>query len=234
MDGATEALRWAMTETFNNLFPSIHQLPESAKLPRQPRQINSNRKSMATSALQIETNRANARHSTGPRTPDGKQRSSLNAVRHGLTGQMIVMPHEDMQVYLTHCDSFVAEWKPTGVTETHLVQSIADIQWRLHRAHAHQLNIDDVDDRAMDRITRYTSRIQRDLQSSIKLLLSLQTQRKAHEQKDLEEAAMLHKFFEMKQEPWYPSEFGFVLTTTEIERHVRRSSYLERAKAHGG
>ena len=187
---------------------------------------------MATTALQIETNRANALHSTGPRTPDGKQRSSLNAVRHGLTGQMIVMPHEDMQAYLAHCDNFVAEWKPAGATETHMVQSIADTQWRLHRAHAHQLNIDEMDDQAMDRITRYTSRIQRDLQSSIKLLLSLQTQRKAREQKDLEEAAMVHKYFEMKQEPWNPSEFGFVLTTPEIDRHIRRTRHLEQAKKH--
>jgi hypothetical protein len=30
-------------------------------------------------------NRANAQHSTGPRTESGKQRSSLNALRHGLT-----------------------------------------------------------------------------------------------------------------------------------------------------
>ena len=187
---------------------------------------------MATSALQIETNRANARHSTGPRTVEGKERSSLNAVRHGLTGQMIVMPHEDLQVYLAHCDSFLAEWKPAGITETHIVQSIADTQWRLHRAHAHQLNIDDIDDQAMDRITRYTSRIQRDLQSNIKLLISLQSQRKAREKNDLEEAATLHKYFEMKQEPWKPSEFGFVLTTTEIGRYIGRSSHLEQAKKH--
>ena len=189
---------------------------------------------MATSALQIETNRANAQYSTGPRTADGKQRSSLNAVRHGLTGQMIVLPHEDMQAYLTHCDSYSAEWKPAGVTEAHIVQSIADTQWRLHRAHAHQLNIDDMDDLAMDRITRYTSRIQRDLQSNIKLLISLQSQRKAREQKDLQEAAMLHNYFKMKQEPWSPSEFGFVLTTPEIARHVHLATHLEQAKKSKG
>ena len=91
-----------------------------------------------------------------------------------------------------------------------------------------------MDDQAMDRITRYTSRIQRDLQSNIKLLITLQSQRKAREQNDLEEAALLHKYFEMKQEPWNPSEFGFVLTSAEIERHIRRSSHLERAKKKGG
>lgn len=29
-------------------------------------------------------NRANARHSTGPRSPEGRARSSLNALRHGI------------------------------------------------------------------------------------------------------------------------------------------------------
>ena len=43
-----------------------------------------------------EINRANSQHSTGPKTAAGKQRSSLNALRHGLTGQIVVMPTEDL------------------------------------------------------------------------------------------------------------------------------------------
>lgn len=39
-----------------------------------------------------EINRTNAQNSTGPKTEAGKQRSSLNALRHGLTGQIVVMP----------------------------------------------------------------------------------------------------------------------------------------------
>ena len=41
-------------------------------------------------------NRENAQHSTGPKTEAGKQKSSLNALRHGLTGQTVVMPAEDL------------------------------------------------------------------------------------------------------------------------------------------
>jgi hypothetical protein len=44
-------------------------------------------------------NRANAAHSTGPKTEAGKQRSCLNAMRHGLTGHTIVLPVEDLVAY---------------------------------------------------------------------------------------------------------------------------------------
>jgi hypothetical protein len=37
---------------------------------------------------QIRANRANAQHSTGPRTAAGKLKSSRNAYRHGLSGPM--------------------------------------------------------------------------------------------------------------------------------------------------
>jgi len=37
------------------------------------------------SQRQVEANRRNARHSTGPRSPSGKKTASRNAYRHGLT-----------------------------------------------------------------------------------------------------------------------------------------------------
>ena len=40
-----------------------------------------------TSQKQIEANRRNAQAATGPKTEEGKSRSSLDAMRHGLTGQ---------------------------------------------------------------------------------------------------------------------------------------------------
>lgn len=43
-----------------------------------------------TSAAQLEANKRNAQHSTGPRTGAGKARSSQNAVKHGFTGRLLV------------------------------------------------------------------------------------------------------------------------------------------------
>src|SRR5260370_427836 len=42
-----------------------------------------------------ETNRENAKKSTGPRTEAGKQRCSLNALRHGLIGDEVVGWQDD-------------------------------------------------------------------------------------------------------------------------------------------
>src|ERR1700688_3065804 len=44
---------------------------------------------------QPRANRANAQKSTGPRTKAGKQRSRLNGLRHGLTGQVSIMTDEN-------------------------------------------------------------------------------------------------------------------------------------------
>ena len=58
-----------------------------------------NRNGRDQSRTRAAINRANAQHSTGPRTEAGKKRSSLNALRHGLTGHVIVMPGEDLAAY---------------------------------------------------------------------------------------------------------------------------------------
>src|SRR5271156_1347395 len=45
-----------------------------------------------TSVGQIEANQKNALHSTGPTTPEGKQRSRLNALKHGLRAKEVIIP----------------------------------------------------------------------------------------------------------------------------------------------
>ena len=80
-----------------------------------------------------EINRLNAQKSTGPRTPEGKQKSSLNALRHGLTSQFAVIPGEDHELYQIHLQAFLDEYDPQSVTELHLVRSLAELAWRIDR-----------------------------------------------------------------------------------------------------
>ena len=44
---------------------------------------------------QIEANRRNAQYSTGPRTPEGKAASSMNALKSGIDAESNVIPGED-------------------------------------------------------------------------------------------------------------------------------------------
>src|SRR5580700_6511030 len=78
-------------------------------------------------------NRANAAHSTGPRTESGKQRSSLNALRHGLTARTALLPTEDADAYQRHIQQFLDEYAPATPTETQLAHEIANTAWRLNR-----------------------------------------------------------------------------------------------------
>src|SRR5580658_7429722 len=71
--------------------------------------------------------------STGPRTAAGKQRSSMNALTHGLTSRSPVLATEDPAAYQLHCRQFFDEYQPATPTETHLTQEIADTAWRLNR-----------------------------------------------------------------------------------------------------
>ena len=83
--------------------------------------------------LRAENNRLNAQLSTGPRTPYGKAKSSLNAVKTGLTGRTVLLHDDDAEAYRTHIAAYENEYKPVGLRESELVQSLADTQWRLAR-----------------------------------------------------------------------------------------------------
>ena len=85
------------------------------------------------SKRQIEANRNNARQSTGPRTSAGKQRSSQNALQHGLLAKQTVIPGEDPADFEALLSSYEDTFQPTNPVEDALVRQIADADWRLQR-----------------------------------------------------------------------------------------------------
>ena len=88
--------------------------------------------SSSCSERRLAANRANAQLSTGPRTDEGKARSSLNAVKTGLCGRAVLLAdEEESRAYREHVERVTAWWEPDNVEEHALVQSLADTQWRL-------------------------------------------------------------------------------------------------------
>lgn len=92
--------------------------------------------STSVSAERLARNQANAQHSTGPKTEAGKRKSSLNALRHGLSSDRVILPSESAEDYEEHLQSFIGEYRPQGATESHLVQVLADTAWRQIRVTA--------------------------------------------------------------------------------------------------
>jgi hypothetical protein len=90
-------------------------------------------KAHTVSEAQLAANRANAERSTGPITPEGRARSSQNALKTGLTGKTVLLPNEDAAQYQRELDQYVSTYQPANDEEMRLVQSLNDCVWRIDR-----------------------------------------------------------------------------------------------------
>ena len=87
-----------------------------------------------TSLRQIEANCRNALKSTGPTTPEGKERSRCNAVRHGLTAETVIAVLESSEDYETFEATVISDYAAETAVERQLVVRLASVLWRLRRA----------------------------------------------------------------------------------------------------
>jgi hypothetical protein len=86
-----------------------------------------------TSDKKAEANRRNSLKSTGPRTPEGKAAVRLNALKHGLLSEEVLLPGEDEAALRELAESLRAQVQPVGELETLLVDRITSLLWRLRR-----------------------------------------------------------------------------------------------------
>src|SRR3974390_1857783 len=87
-----------------------------------------------TSLKQIEANRRNSLKSTGPITPEGKERSRCNAVRHGPTAETVIADLEDPEDYQAFEAAIIADYDAQTAVERELVLRLASVLWRPRRA----------------------------------------------------------------------------------------------------
>lgn len=212
-----------------------------------------------TSEKQTEANQANSRKSTGPKTQDGKNRSRLNARRHGLTGQITVMTEEERIASEAFTLQIVESLNPKTAAERQLAQAYATAHWRINRAAAleeglftlslaedqilsHlQLDQPEVhtalnnaatfrdDPKAFDLLSLYTTRLISQSEKLLKQLKQLQSERQAEELRQMESAMALYNLHTMDEIPFDPRESGFVFSLDEIRTQVHRQNLAKRA-----
>ncbi len=95
----------------------------------------SQRSKLPLSEARLAANRANARKSTGPRTPAGKARSAMNACQHGFAGSHFAVARlEDPGEIDKFKADLVATYQPVNSQELFAIESIAIAQQSMRRA----------------------------------------------------------------------------------------------------
>ena len=89
---------------------------------------------MPASEARILANRRNAALSTGPKTPEGKEASRANSLKHGLTGGGIVLPEGDAAEVERLAAAYWAETNASGEIGATLVRRAAINSVRMERA----------------------------------------------------------------------------------------------------
>jgi hypothetical protein len=196
------------------------------------------------SPQRIEANRQNAQHSTGPVTPEGKQRSSLNATRHGFTGQNLVITPAEKESYEAHVKGFFAEHSPSGHLESNLVQQLADLHWNIHQIFVQQCNLISLINaisaqlapagdplatanaltqhyKSLNTLSLYDQRRRRAAADVEERLNSLRKENLEKERKQLSEAARHYKLFKAKGQAWLPADSGFDCSLADVEEFLR-------------
>jgi hypothetical protein len=82
----------------------------------------------------------------GPATPEAKNRVRYNALRHGFTGQVLIMTPEEREKFDAFVQGMMTDFAPVGTHETFLANSIAEEAWRLNQIRARCANLTAVGD----------------------------------------------------------------------------------------
>jgi hypothetical protein len=85
------------------------------------------------SQKQLAANRLNAQKSTGPRSVEGKARSSMNALKTGIDARSQTIPGEPISQLEELTDDYYQRFCPTTPEQRMLVDTLIDCEWLLRR-----------------------------------------------------------------------------------------------------
>ena len=82
---------------------------------------------------QIEANRLNAQHSTGPASPEGKTAIRFNALKTGIDAQSQVIPGEDPAALTLLAAEYYGRYQPATPEVRALVDALVTAEWLQRR-----------------------------------------------------------------------------------------------------
>jgi hypothetical protein len=204
--------------------------------------------SATLSAAQLAANRANAQHSTGPTSDEGKAKVCLNAIKTGLTGRTVLLPSDDAAPYQALLVEYQKLLQPVGVEERALVQSIVDCRWRLDRipglemallvlirneciardpiynaaarAILTEMEIRRKHDKEFRNLQIQEARLARRREKEMAELLRLQKDRHAKEVEALAQAAQAYLLAAHRNQPFDLAAFGFEFSTQQFQTYL--------------
>ncbi len=88
-----------------------------------------------TAKNRAEISRQNGRKSRGggPKTPEGKARSRMNALKHGMTASTPVLPGEDLDAFRRRVADFFDAAQPRNALELAVTEQAALATWKIAR-----------------------------------------------------------------------------------------------------
>src|SRR5207302_4980619 len=136
----------------------------------------------SSSPERLAANAANAQHSTGPRTPEGRARSSQNARTHGLTARDLVIAPNEREEFEELRNDYQASVQPQDAIQQSEFELLVGAAWNLRRARRKEVRACSDTTRTaeqlekeLDRLVRYKTCIERTFHRSLKQLKALQT-----------------------------------------------------------
>lgn len=133
----------------------------------------------------LAANRANAQHSTGPKTDDGKARVSQNAVKHGLTSKDIIVRPDEREEFEALQADLLAEIAPFGALEGLLFEQLLHAAWNLRRVRRLEAQLydgvtdplaNDALEAKINTLARHQARHERSFHRALRELKALRTQ----------------------------------------------------------
>jgi hypothetical protein len=181
----------------------------------------------------------------------------MNALRHGLTARVVVLPSEDMAAYHAFSKEIVDCLDPQTPVERQFAQTVADNQWRINRIRsiedgmlgmghfeaAGDFPTDNTEvhsamtaarafrdgSKAFVNLSIYEQRLHRSMKEALRQLKELQAERRERRKTEMDDAIRLLKAQRMKGLPYVPNETEFVYASAEIALESDRRDRLHDA-----